>query len=235
MVSAFLFCFTACKKGGKPENTTADAPSDSAAPSPSDETTLPVEQTASVPAGEFTAAATDAQSSAAPVTQTSVSGGAAATKAASSVPAPTEETETGPALTLSASNTTGLQTGDTFTVTVGLRGVSKLASVTLNLPYDNHVLGVVGTKNTKISDFEALTKDYGGYLRYAGYTMRTVDVAEGDLFTVTFRVMTAPAEGTLTFAPEIRQFDVGLDADGAATRDIGSELRTPSVTLSFAE
>lgn len=252
---AMLLTLPACKK--------AEGDGDPAALS-EDASTLETEtsaagETTSNPADETTAGQTAAESSSASGQQSPAATTAAQTPAATEsaqsstaaqTPAATEgaqsstaaqtsssaaaQTGNALALTLSASRADGLRVGDTFDVTIGIKNAKWLASVTLNLNYDPEVFSVAETERASVSGFDALIKDYGNYVKYAGYTMNTVDIAENDLVRITFRVRSVPAENSALLDVTVLQLDLGTDASGSATRPVKNEVAAPSLRLGFA-
>ncbi len=157
----------------------------------------------------------------------------AANPAGSAAQQGTEQNSTDPGIRIACDRKKGLKVGDTVNVTVGIRNAKWLADVTINLYYDKNYLGIQKVKNHNVTDLMAENKDQGDYLMYAGYTMRTVDIADSDLFTVTFVVKKQPSgESKITYATaNVFQWDVGSDAEGNNTASIAGTVPPVEVAL----
>ena len=242
VVFALLFALPACKQKTETGGETTAASGDGAGAT--QETTsasadpAQTEATGETQSGDVAGPQSETTAAGASAVQTTAGAAAPAATTAASAESGTVSSAVpagkSPELTLSATKDKGLKAGDTFDVKIGVRNAKWLASLTVNLNYDNTVFKVEKTKGARIDSFESLIKDYGTYVRYAGYTMNTIDIAENDLCTFTFSVLRAPASGSAKLDITVQQLDLGLDAEGASTRNVKSEITAPSLTLGFA-
>ena len=145
----------------------------------------------------------------------------------------TEENSTAPAIRIAADKKKDLKVGDTVNVTVGIRNAKWLADITVNLYYDQNYLTIQKVKAASITDLMTEQKDQGAYLMFAAYTMRTVDIPDSDLFTVTFLVNKQPSgENKITYATaNVFQWDMGKDAEGNGTTSIVGTVPPVEVAL----
>ena len=168
---------------------------------------------------------------------TDVSGNAVTDAAGNTVTAAVSsnaaENSDAPAIKISSNKKKGLKVGDTVNVTVGIQNAKWLADITINLYYDANYISIQKVKTASISDLMAENKDQGAYLMYAGYTMRTVDIDDSDLFTVTFVVNKQPSgDSKITYATaNVFQWDVGNDEEGNTTHSIVGTVPPVEVAL----
>lgn len=118
--------------------------------------------------------------------------------------------------------------GETFTVTYKMTDAKKVACFDLSVPYDASRLTLTGYETGQIDDmyFEEQKTDNG--LLYFGFCVRTVDLDDDTLLTLTFRVNDDAPAGEAGADLVIDAFQVGIDKDGASVAEM------PDVTVPFS-
>lgn len=118
--------------------------------------------------------------------------------------------------------------GETFTVTYKMADAKKVACFDLRVPFDSTRLTLTDYTTGQIEDmyFEEQKTDKG--LLYFGFCVRTVDLDDETLLTLTFRVNDDAPAGEASADIAINAFQVGIDKDGADVANM------PDVTVPFS-
>ncbi|MBQ7689487.1 MAG: hypothetical protein IJT27_09755 [Clostridia bacterium] len=139
----------------------------------------------------------------------------------------------GPEATVSVDRSGALHAGDRFTVTFHLHNAVRLVCLSVRMEYNTVLLTAVDAETMGAADMMESINFTGGPVRYSGLVMRTTDVSDADLFSVTF-VVNRDVNTTVTeITTEIQQFLIGKDAEGKTTQEIKADFPSAALDLSL--